>query len=49
MVIVQKAITMNKNDFEYLKENGIGRSEFMRQAVDAHRQGKLCYDRSLQK
>ena len=35
--------------FNFLKENGINRSEFMRQAVQAYKEGKFSYDKSKQR
>jgi len=37
------AITMEKDQVRYLKKKGINRSKFVRQAVEAHKEGKFDY------
>lgn len=43
-----KPLSISITDIEYLQEQGIGRSEFFRQSVQAWKDGKFIYDRSRQ-
>lgn len=42
-------ISMDTDALNYLKEQGISRSEFFRQAFLKFKKGELIYDRSLQR
>lgn len=37
-------VTLTREQIKYLKRNGMGRSKFMRQAVQAHIDGKWDYE-----
>ena len=45
----QVLLSVDHEDYMFLKLNGINRSEFMRQALTAYKEGKFVYDMSKQK
>ena len=45
----QIAVTIEHEDFMFLKQQGISRSEFFRQALGAYKDGKFVYDKSKQR
>ena len=43
------AVSLDHTDFIFMKKNGISRSEFMRQSLQAYKDGKFAYDKEKQR
>lgn len=43
------AISLDSEDFIFFKQNGINRSEFMRQSLQAFKDGKFLYKKENQR
>ena len=41
--LIQVPVMVKKVQLRYLKQNGINRSKFMRQAIEAHKDGSFNY------
>ena len=48
MVKVRISVAIEEKDLIYLKEQGVGRSGFLRQAIQAWKDSKFEYDRLKQ-
>ena len=41
-------LSIDESDYVFLKKNGINRSEFLRQAIKAFKEGKFLYNKEKQ-